>query len=95
MKRGLIALAVATLLAALVALCFPYRYDEIDLLSIKAPPGPSPGWGRTRSGATSGPGSSWERGSLSPSVSRTPPASFLGAGLGSVAGYFAVWWMPP
>ncbi len=89
MKGGLAALAAATFLAALVPLLSPYRYDEIELSSIKAPPGPAHWMGtdelgrdfatRVFAGA---------RLSLAIGLAGALTASLLGAGLGAVAGYF-------
>jgi peptide/nickel transport system permease protein len=88
-KTGIIALGVAALLAALVPLLSPYGFDEIDLSSIKVPPGPSHWMGtdelgrdfatRVFTGA---------RLSLAIGLAGALAASFLGAGLGSTAGYF-------
>ena len=82
-------LALAALLAALVPVVSPYRYDEIDLSSIKAPPGPSHWMGTDEIGRDFGTrvfvGA---RLSLAIGLAGAIAASLLGAGLGSAAGYF-------
>jgi peptide/nickel transport system permease protein len=88
-KGGLAALAAAALLAILVPCLSPYGYDEIDLSSIKAAPG-APHWmGTDELGRDFGTrvfvGA---RLSLAIGLAGALAASFLGAGLGSVAGYF-------
>ena len=89
MRFGLPALAVATLLAGLVPFVSPYRYDEIDLSSIKAAPGSSHWMGTDEIGRDFGTrvfvGA---RLSLAIGLAGALAASFLGAGLGSIAGYF-------
>ena len=89
MRKGLAALALATLLAALVPLLSPYRHDEIDLSSIKAAPDRSHWMGTDELGRDFGTrvfvGA---RLSLAIGLAGALAASVLGAGLGSVAGYF-------
>ncbi len=89
MKLGLAALAAAVLLAALVPLFSPFSYDAIDLSSIKAPPGGSHWMGTDELGRDFATrvfvGS---RLSLVIGLAGAIVASFLGAGLGSTAGYF-------
>jgi peptide/nickel transport system permease protein len=88
-KGGLAALAAAALLAILVPCLSPYGYDEIDLSSIKAAPGASHWMGTDELGRDFGTrvfvGA---RLSLAIGLAGALAASFLGAGLGSVAGYF-------
>jgi peptide/nickel transport system permease protein len=89
MKLGIAALAAAVLLAAVVPFFSPFAYDAIDLSSIKTPPGRSHWMGtdelgrdfatRVFAGA---------RLSLVIGLAGALAASFLGAGLGSAAGYF-------
>ncbi len=89
MKAGLSALAAAILLAALVPALSPYRHDEIDLASIKAGPGPSHWMGTDELGRDFGTRVfTGARLSLAIGLAGALVASFLGAGLGSVAAYF-------
>jgi peptide/nickel transport system permease protein len=87
-KRGLSALAAAILLAILVPSFSPYGYDEIDLSTIKAAPGGSHWMGTDELGRDFATrvfvGA---RLSLAIGLAGALAASFLGAGLGSVAGY--------
>ncbi len=89
MRYGLAALAAASLLAILVPFFSPYPYDEIALSSIKAPPGRSHWMGTDELGRDFGTrvfvGA---RLSLAIGLAGALAASCLGAGLGSVAGYF-------
>jgi peptide/nickel transport system permease protein len=86
---GLGALALVAVLALVVPALSPYGFDAIDLASIKNPPGPTHWMGtdelgrdvatRVLVGA---------RLSIVIGLAGALVASFLGAGLGSVAGYF-------
>lgn len=88
MRKGLFALAAATLLAAIVPSLSPYRYDEIDLSSIKASPGSAHWMGTDELGRDFATrvfvGA---RLSLAIGLAGALAASFLGAGLGSTSGY--------
>ncbi|HJS74924.1 MAG TPA: ABC transporter permease, partial [Vicinamibacteria bacterium] len=88
MRSGLVALASVTLLALLAPLVSPYRYDEIDLASIKVPPGSSHWMGTDELGRDFATrvfvGA---RLSLAIGLTGAFAASLLGAGLGAVAGY--------
>jgi peptide/nickel transport system permease protein len=87
-RKGLVALAAAALLAALVPSLSPYRYDEIDLSSIKASPGPAHWMGTDELGRDFATrvfvGA---RLSLAIGLAGALAASFLGAGLGSTSGF--------
>jgi peptide/nickel transport system permease protein len=87
-RAGLAALALAALLAVLAPLVSPYRYDEIDLASIKVPPGRSHWMGTDELGRDFATrvfvGA---RLSLAIGLAGALAASFLGAGLGAVSGY--------
>lgn len=89
MRCGLAALAAAAILATLVPLASPYRFDEIDLASIKNPPGRAHWMGTDELGRDVGTrvfvGA---RLSLAIGLAGALVASALGAGLGSVAGFF-------
>ncbi len=88
MRAGLATLAAAALLAVLVPFVSPYRYDEIDLSTIKDPPGPTHWMGTDELGRDFATrvfvGA---RLSLAIGLAGALAASFLGAGLGAVAGY--------
>jgi peptide/nickel transport system permease protein len=86
---GLVALAGAILLALLGPILSAYRFDEIDLSSIKVPPGRSHWMGTDELGRDFGTRVlTGARLSLAIGLAGALVASFLGAGLGSVAGYF-------
>ncbi len=88
MSAGLVALASAAILAVLAPLLSPYRFDEIDLASIKVPPGWSHWMGTDELGRDFATrvfvGA---RLSLAIGLTGALAASFLGAGLGAAAGY--------
>jgi peptide/nickel transport system permease protein len=88
-RLGLPALAFAALLALFVPFLSPYAYDEIDLSSIKASPGRSHWMGTDELGRDFATrvfvGA---RLSLAIGLAGALAASFLGAGLGSIGGYF-------
>ena len=83
MKTGLVALAGAILLALLGPLLSAYRFDEIDLSSIKVPPGRSHWMGTDELGRDFGTRVlTGARLSLAIGLAGALVASFLGAGLG-------------
>jgi peptide/nickel transport system permease protein len=88
MKAGAVALGVAALLAALVPHLSPYGHDQIDLSSIKVPPGPAHWMGTDELGRDVATRVfTGMRLSLSIGLAGALAASLLGAGLGSIAGY--------
>jgi peptide/nickel transport system permease protein len=88
MKAGAVALGVAALLAALVPHLSPYGHDEIDLSSIKVPPGPAHWMGTDELGRDVATRVfTGMRLSLAIGLAGALAASLLGAGLGSIAGY--------
>jgi peptide/nickel transport system permease protein len=88
MKAGAVALGVAALLAALVPHLSPYGHDQIDLSSIKVPPGPGHWMGTDELGRDVATRVfTGMRLSLAIGLAGALAASVLGAGLGSIAGY--------
>jgi peptide/nickel transport system permease protein len=88
MKGGAIALGIAALLAALVPLLSPYGHDQIDLSSIKVPPGAGHWMGTDELGRDVATRVfTGMRLSLAIGLAGALAASLLGAGLGSIAGY--------